>query len=453
MKDSIKEKGTNRGLMTQGVIWKQLLLFAIPLLLGNLFQLLYNTVDSVVVGNYIGGNALAAVGASNPIINLLVGLFMGIATGAGVVISRYFGAQDRENVHEAVHTAVAFALASGVVLMVLGAILSPYLLQWIGTPPEVLDGAITYLQVYFYGILFTMVYNMGSGILRAVGDSKNPLYYLIVASIVNIVLDLLFVIKFQMGIGGVAWATLTAQGISAVLVLLKLMRTSEMYRLHLSHIHFNFPILKETIRVGLPSGLQNAIVSFSNVIVQVNINSFGAAAVAGCASYNKIDGFAALPVMSFSMAVTTFVGQNMGAGNHERVKKGMKSCLILSTSIVAVLSILLMIFGRYILRIFSSDPQIVYYGNYMLMVLAPGYVFLAVAQALCGVVRGAGKATVPMLVLVGNMCVVRIIWISIMMPLLNSILVVFLGYTLTWITSALCMVLYVRRARWLFEAA
>lgn len=435
--------------MTEGVIWKQLLMFAVPLLLGNLFQQLYNTVDSVVVGNYIGGNALAAVGASNPIINLLVGLFMGIATGAGVVIARFFGAQDKENAQKAVHTALVISLLSGLVLMVAGALLSPVILGLVNTPPEVMDGAVTYMRIYFLGVLAMMFYNMGAGILRAVGDSRTPLYFLIVASVVNIVLDLLFVVKVGMGIAGVAWATLIAQSISAVLILIRLLTTKEIYRVEFKRFRIDVPCLKEIIRIGLPGGIQNAVVSFSNVIVQANINSFGAAAMAGCSAYSKIDGFALMPVMSFSMAITTFTSQNMGAKNYDRVKAGAKTCTIMSMALSGAMAVILLLFSNNILRIFSSDQTILQYANLMMRFLAPGYIFLAIAHSLCGVVRGAGVATVPMIVLVGNMCVLRMIWIAAMMPLFNNIIIVFLGYTLTWLTSALCMIWYYKKRNWL----
>ena len=307
----------NRGLMTEGVIWKQLLLFALPLLLGNLFQQFYNTVDSIVVGNYIGANALASVGASTPIVNLMVGMFTGLGTGAGVVIAQFFGAKDHKGVHDGVHTTIALCLVSGLVMAVVGVALSPIILRLLDTPAEIMEGSVTYLQIYFMGVMALMIYNMGSGILRAVGDSRTPLYFLMVSSVVNILLDLLFVIKVQMGVAGVAWATLIAQAISACLVLIRLMTSTESYKLILKDIRFHKKVLLETIRIGLPGGIQNAVISFSNLIVQYNINSFGAAAVAGCSAYTKIDGFAILPVMSFSMAITTFTGQNIGAKNYD----------------------------------------------------------------------------------------------------------------------------------------
>lgn len=444
-----KEKSKNRGLMTEGVIWKEILLFSIPLLLGNLFQQLYNAVDSVVVGNYIGAQALAAVGSSAPVINLLVSFFMGLAVGAGVIISRYFGARKKEELHIAVHTSLALTFTAGLVMTLIGVLISPYVLQWVGTPSDVMESSVLYLRIYFLGILSVMVYNMGSGILRAVGDSRNPLYFLIVSSVTNIILDMLFVIVFHMGIAGVGWATLIAQTISAVLTMLLLMRTKEEYQVKLKHIRFHKHMLYEIVRLGLPSGLQNAIVSFSNVIVQSNINAFGSLAMAGCGSYTKIDGFAILPVMSYSMALTTFTGQNMGAKKYDRVKQGAKTGILMSVITIVCISALLLILGPNVLVIFSSDPTVINYGLYMMHVLAPGYIFLAISHAFNGIIRGAGITTVPMIVMVTCWCGLRMAWILTSVPLFHDIGVVFMGWPLTWIASALWLFLYYRKGSWM----
>ena len=435
--------------MTEGVIWKEILLFSIPLLLGNLFQQLYNAVDSVVVGNYIGAQALAAVGSSAPVINLLVSFFMGLAVGAGVIISRYFGARKKEELHIAVHTSLALTFAAGLVMTLIGVLISPYVLQWVGTPSDVMESSVLYLRIYFLGILSVMVYNMGSGILRAVGDSRNPLYFLIVSSVTNIILDMLFVIVFHMGIAGVGWATLIAQPISAVLTMLLLMRTKEEYQVKLKHIRFHKHMLYEIVRLGLPSGLQNAIVSFSNVIVQSNINAFGSLAMAGCGSYTKIDGFAILPVMSYSMALTTFTGQNMGAKKYDRVKQGAKTGILMSVITIVCISALLLMLGPNVLAIFSSDPTVINYGLYMMHVLAPGYIFLAISHAFNGIIRGAGITTVPMIVMVTCWCGLRMAWILTSVPLFHDIGVVFMGWPLTWIASALWLFLYYRKGKWM----
>ena len=438
-----------KGLMTQGIIWKKILLFSLPLLLGNVFQQLYNTVDSVIVGNYIGGDALAAVGTSGPIINLLVGLFMGIATGAGVVIARYFGAQDSEAVHDAVHTTLAATFLGGLFLTVVGVLLSPAVVRLIGVPENIMSDSIDYLRIYFGGIIAMMTYNMGAGILRAVGDSKTPLYFLIISSIINIILDMLFVIIFDMGVAGVAWATLIAQAVSATLIIITLCRVNTSYRVTLSHIRVKLSYLKEIIRIGLPSGLQNAIISMSNIVVQSYINSFGSAAIAGYSTYGKVDAFALMPVMSLSMAITTFTSQNIGAREFDRVRKGVKTGLLMSCGTAFVLTSLVVVFARTLLGIFTDDQQIIEYGLLTMTYQAPFYLVLGLNNTLAGILRGAGKASVPSLIMAANMCGVRILWLSILMPIFNSIIVVYLAFSVTWTTTGLCLIWYYKRSRWL----
>lgn len=444
-----QEKTKQKGLMTEGVIWKELLLFSVPLLLGNLFQQLYNAVDSVVVGNYIGAQALAAVGSSAPVINLLVSFFMGLSVGAGVIISRYFGARNMESLQDSIHTSLALTMTAGIFMTLFGIIFSPTILRWIGTPMDVMSSSVLYLRIYFGGILSVMLYNMGSGILRAVGDSKNPLYFLIVSSITNILLDLLFVIVFDMGIAGVGWATLIAQTISAVLTLLLLIKTKQEYKVTIKKIRFHKDKLIEIIRLGLPSGIQNGVVSFSNVIVQSNINAFGSLAMAGCGAYTKIDGFAILPVMSYSMALTTFTGQNMGAKKYDRVKQGARSGIIMSLLTTIAISALLLIFGEQVLSIFSDNPKVISYGLYMMHVLAPFYIFLAISHAFNGIIRGAGITTIPMIVMITCWCGMRMTWILASVPIFHDIGVVFMGWPLTWAASALWLFLYYKKGNWM----
>ena len=444
-----QEKTKQKGLMTEGVIWKELLLFSVPRLLGNLFQQLYNAVDSVVVGNYIGAQALAAVGSSAPVINLLVSFFMGLSVGAGVIISRYFGARNMKSLQDSIHTSLALTMTAGIFMTLFGIIFSPTILRWIGTPSDVMSSSVLYLRIYFGGILSVMLYNMGSGILRAVGDSKNPLYFLIVSSITNILLDLLFVIVFDMGIAGVGWATLIAQTISAVLTLLLLIKTKQEYKVTLKKIRFHKDKLIEIIRLGLPSGIQNGVVSFSNVIVQSNINAFGSLAMAGCGAYTKIDGFAILPVMSYSMALTTFTGQNMGAKKYDRVKQGARSGIIMSLLTTIAISALLLIFGEQVLSIFSDNPKVISYGLYMMHVLAPFYIFLAISHAFNGIIRGAGITTIPMIVMITCWCGMRMTWILASVPIFHDIGVVFMGWPLTWAASALWLFLYYKKGNWM----
>ena len=438
-----------KGLMSEGNIWKQLLFFSIPLVLGNIFQQLYNAVDSIIVGNFVGSQALAAVTSSSPVINMLISFFMGLSIGAGVVISRYFGANDRQGVSDSIHTSMAIIILAGIAMTFVGVLLTPYILQWVGVPQDVMSDSIVYLKIYFYGIVGVMIYNMGSGVLRALGDSKTPLYFLIFSSAVNIVLDYAFVVYLHMGVSGVAWATLISQCLSALLVCLLMMKGNASYQLHLRQLKIHPSILSEVIRVGLPSGVQNAIVSFSNVIVQSNINAFGSTAMAGCGAYTKIDGFAILPVTSYSMAITTFTGQNIGAGRFDRVRQGTKVCLTLSLITTLLISLLLFLFGDTALSIFTSDPAVINYGHIMLTLLVPGYFLLAISHAISGVLRGANRAATAMIIVISCWCGLRMAWILTSVPIFHSIHVVLLGWPISWLVSTIIFILYYRRGHWL----
>lgn len=436
-------------LMTKGNITKQLFLFSMPLLVGNLFQQLYNTVDSIVVGNFIGNEALAAVGSSNSLINLIIGFFMGIATGAGVVIAQLYGAKNNKRLFTAVHTAAALTLIGGAVLIVLGVILSPVLLRAMQTPEEVMPNSVLYLRIFFLGSLFNLTYNMGAGILRGVGDSKRPLYYLCAACIVNIVLDVLFVVVFKWGIAGVGIATVIAQFVSAVLVVIQLMITKDAYKFNPKFMTVNRRMTKNILHMGIPSGVQSSIISLSNVIVQANINVFGAAAMAGCSAYMKIDGFVIMPVMSFGMAVMTFAGQNYGAKEYERVKSGAKAGMIISLIYTVPVSILLMILGEKMIGVFTTDMESIRCGVIMLKTLAPTYWTLSIVQVLTNMFRGAGSAIAPTLIMVGNMCGIRMIWVNIMAFLTHDLQAVLSGYPVSWITALVCTVLFAWKGNWM----
>ena len=431
-----------RGLMTSGVIWKELLLFSIPLLLGNLFQLLYNTVDSIVVGNFVGHQALAAVGASTPLINMLIGFFMGVAAGAGVLVSRFFGARKLKELHIAVHTFVAFTFLFGVLMMVAGITLTPLFLQWMGTPADIMDMAVLYLRIYFLGIIPTMLYNSGAGILQAVGDSRRPLCFLTIASVLNIILDLVFVIQLNMGVAGVAWATLIAQTVSCILVAVTLLRSKESYQIIPKKIRIDKPMLMQIVRLGIPSGLQQMIVSFSNVLVMSYVNRFGSAAIAGFSSANKFDNFLGLPVNSFMLAITTFVGQNMGAKQIERVKKGINTCMFMGIGIVIAIGIPAYLFSDLCIRMFSQEADVIYYGSWMMRTLVPFYSILNIAQVLTGAVRGTGNTTVPMLINVFYYCIIRQVFLAVAMMFVNSIVVVFWSYPLTWTVTSIAFIVY-----------
>ncbi|MTK09088.1 MAG: MATE family efflux transporter [Hungatella sp.] len=439
----------NQVIMTEGVIWKQLLAFSLPLLVGNLFQQLYNTVDSVVVGNFIGSDALAAVGSSNSLINLIIGMFMGIGTGAGVIISQYYGAEEKQKLHWAVHTTMALSIIGGLLLIALGVLLSPLILVLMGTPESVMPGAVAYLRIFFCGSLFNLVYNMGSGVLRAVGDSKRPLIFLCISSVVNIVLDLLFVVVFHMGTAGVGYATVAAQGVSALLTVRALVRTDDSYRLELSKIKIDRRMMARVLKIGIPSGIQQSIISLSNVIVQANVNSFGAAAMAGFGSYSKIDGFAMLPLQSFCMAATTFTGQNIGAKKSRRVKQGVFQGLVISMIYTILISIILYLNAERILRIFSPDQDVIAYGYSSMLILLPFYWTMAIHQILMGSIRGSGRTMVTMLIGVGNMCILRMIYINLLVPFFPSFEAVMWCYPITWLTTMGMDCIYSWKAKWI----
>ena len=435
--------------LINGKIWKAILWFSIPMLVGNLFQQLYNTVDSYVVGNFVSSGALAAVGQSTPIINTLVGFFTGLATGAGVVIAQYFGGYHLNKMKKAIHTSIALTLILCVLFTILGIGLSKQILILIGSPDSVMAPASLYLRIYFGGISFVCIYNMGSGILRAVGDSKTPLYYLIVASIINIILDFVFVLYFHMGVAGAGWATFIAQGISALLVMIKLVFSKEIYKVEFKDISIDMPILKKIIEIGIPTALQQSIVSFSNVIVQSYINSFGANAVAGYTSYVKIDGFLQLPIQSFAMAITTFTGQNIGAHAIDRVKKGLRTTMAMTFGVTTMGVLIIYIFGEQLVGIFSSDPEVIKYGYLMARIFAAGYLTLPVIQIISGALRGVGLSNIPMYFMVGTFVFLRQIYLAIAVPLTHNIGIVFAGWPVTWVICMISLLIYYFRVHWL----
>ncbi len=436
-------------IMTEGSIWKKLLMYSIPLILGNLFQQLYNTVDSIIVGNYIGSEALAAVGSSGSIINLLIGFCVGASAGAGVVIAQFFGAQDKEGVRKAVHTTLAIAIAAGVVMTVVGILLVPFLLRAMGTPEEVFGQAVTYLQVYFGGIFSSVIYNMSAGILNAVGNSRRSLIYLMIAAVSNIFLDLLLVVVLKMGIVGAALATDISQLLSCIFILLFLTRSQEIYRVRLREIRFYERMPSKIIKIGLPTGIQHVVISFSNVLVQSSVNSFGAAAMAGFAAYIKIDGFNILPVMSFSTAATTFTGQNIGAGKYDRVKRGMYVSLAMGIIYTIATGILLLIFAPQVIGVFTDNQEVVTYGVYIMKFFCPFYWSLAILHVLSGTIRGTGHTLEPMLVILFSLCVFRVIWITAALSIAHQFSYVMVVYPLSWMVGMILILLYAWKGRWM----
>lgn len=435
--------------MTEGNIWKQLFLFSVPLILGNLFQQLYNTVDSIIVGNYIGSEALAAVGSSGSLLNLLIGFCVGASAGAGVVISQYYGGRDEAGLHKAVHTTIAIAIVAGILLTAAGILFSPLLLRAMGTPSEVFDQAVIYLQVYWGGILFNVIYNMAAGILNAVGNSKRSLIYLMIAAISNIFLDLLFVLVFKMGIVGAALATDVSQLLSSIFIILFLVRSKEMYRLKLKDIRFYDKMLGKILRIGLPTGIQNTVISFSNVIVQSSVNSFGSAVMAGFAAYVKIDGFNIMPVMSFSMAATTFTGQNIGAKRYDRVKKGMWVSLSMGILYTIVTGILLLLFAPQIIGVFTNNKEVVQNGVYVLKYFCPFYCLLAIMHELSGTIRGTGKTVEPMLIALTSLCMFRVVWIMVVLSIEHRMDWLFVVYPISWLIGAVLTVIYAWKGKWM----
>lgn len=435
--------------MTSGSIGKRMMFFALPLLLGNLFQQLYNTVDSLIVGNFLGSSALAAVSSSGSLIFMLIGFLSGISAGAGVVISQYFRAEDVPNIQRAVHTTVAFGIAAGLLMTIVGILLSPQILAWMGTPESVMPESVSYLQIYFSGSLGFVLYNVFVGILQAVGDSRHPLYYLMVSSVINLVLDILFIGFFHTGVGGAALATVISQVFSAILCFVQLLKTKESYQLRLSSIRFDLPMLGRIIRIGLPSGVQNSIIAFANVAVQSYINAFGEMAMAGYGAYTKIEGFAFLPINSFTMAMTTFVGQNLGAGQTERTRKGARFGILVTVVMAELIGVIVMLFAPQLITAFDSTPAVVQFGVEKARTAALFYCLLAYSHSVASVIRGAGKAVVSMLIMMTFWCVVRVAFLAVSIPLTHSVLMVYAVYPLTWALSSVVFFFYYRRANWL----
>lgn len=436
--------------ITQGVIWKQLLFFFFPILLGTFFQQLYNTVDAIVVGKFVGTQALAAVGGTTGvIINLLVGFFVGLSSGATVVISQYYGARKTVETSRAVHTSMALGVAGGLFFMVLGMCFSPFMLQAMGTPKDVMGDSILYIEIYFAGMLFNLIYNMGSGILRAVGDSKRPLYFLILCCLVNLVLDLLFVLVFRWGVAGAALATILSQAVSAVMIIRALMRSSDSYQLLLREIRFTFPILKDIIRIGLPAGMQSVMYGASNIIIQSAINRFGTITLAAWTAYGKIDGLFWMIMGAFGTAITTFSGQNFGAQKYDRVHKSVWICLCLAMSVTILLSIAVYFSGPYIYLLFTNEPAVTEKGMEILRLLVPLWFSYVAIEVFSGAVRGAGDSLIPMIMTCLGVCVLRVVWIQIIAPLNWNIQMVVFSYPVTWTLTSLLFLIYYLQGGWL----
>lgn len=436
-------------LMTEGSIPKTIIKFAIPLFFGSLFQQLYNTADSLIVGIFLGNDALAAVSSSGSLIFLLVGFFNGVFIGAGTVIARQYGAKNTEMVQKTIHTSIAFGLVSGLALAVVGVMLTPTLLRLMGTPEEVMVNSAVYFRIYFMGSVSFVMYNSLVGILQSVGDSRRPLIYLAISSITNVILDLLFVGVLGFGVGAAALATIISQTLSAILCLNYLLKVPTDYKVTLSKIAFDKESLRLIIKNGLPAGVQNSIISLANVVVQSNINAFGKLAMAGCGAYSKIEGFGFLPVTCFAMSLTTFIGQNLGAKEYERAKKGAQFGLICSVTIAQVVGIFIYFVAPTLIAAFTKDPQVIAFGVSQARTVTLFYSLLAFSHCAAGILRGAGKPVVPMNIMLSIWCVLRITYITIIIKFIPEITAIFWAYPLTWALSSIIFLIYLLKSDWL----
>lgn len=435
--------------LTEGSIPKKIITFAVPLFLGNLFQQLYNMADSLIVGNFLGSNALAAVTSTGSLIFLLVGFFNGTALGAGVVIARFFGAKDYGQVRKAIHTDLAFGALCGILLTIAGVVFAPQILRLMQTPEEVFYDAVWYIRIYFLGSIAVVLYNVCMGILQAVGDSRHPLYYLIFSSLVNVVLDLIFNGALKLGVAYAALATILSQLLSVLLCMRRLLKTQDVYQVSIREISLDLPMLKQIISMGLPSGLQNSIISVANVVIQSNVNAFGKDAMAGCGAYWKIEGFGFLPITCFAMAMTTFIGQNLGAREFERVKKGSAFGMLCSLVSAELIGIGIYIFIPQLMRLFSREPDVISYGVTHARIVTLFYFLLAFSHTAAGIMRGAGKSTVPMYVMLAVWCIFRITYVTTITRFVPGIRVVLAAYPLTWSISSLILLVYMLKADWI----
>lgn len=449
LQKSLAKNNKNTLLMTQGNIWKLLITFSIPLIIGNLLQQMYNTADSIIVGNFVGSNGLAAVGSGTALINLIIAFAQGASVGAGVVVSQYIGADKKDKIKISVHTSICISIILGLILSLLGIFASPSLLIMMKTPKVVLKSSILYLQIYCGGLIFNVIYNMATGILNAAGNSKKPLVYLAIASFTNIILDLLFIKIFKLGVMGAAIATDISQAISCILAIGYLLKVKSDYKLYIKDLKINKETAVKIIKIGLPTAIQNMVISFSNVLVQSSVNAYGATAMAGYAAYLKIDGFNILPVLSISMAVTTFTGQNVGANRLDRVKKGMYSSLIMVLVYTVFIGAVLLIFSHQVLGLFTHSAQVIMYGQLAMKYFCPYYFLLGILNVFAGTVRGAGKGIPPMIILLFSMCIFRILWIKIALPFYSSIDGVFILYPISWLVGAILMIFYTKFGKWL----
>ena len=437
--------------ITEGVIWKQLLIFFVPILLGSLFQQLYNMVDAMVVGRFVGKEALAAVDSTSSFTSLLVNFFVGAASGTSVIGSQFYGARNDLQVSRAVHTGVALSLAGGVVVMIVGIIAAPVCFRAISVPEEIMADALTYIRVYFLGTVAQFAYNVGAGILRAVGDSRRPLYFLIIACVTNIVLDLLFVAVFGMGVFGAALATVISQVVSMILVAITLMRAADSFQLFLRKIRFHKDMLLSIIKVGIPMGLQSAMYSISNMIIRSAVNTFGTDVIAAWAVSGRMDFIIWTVMDTFGIAVTTFSGQNYGAGKYDRVRKSVRVCLCMGIGTILAISTILYLICPYFGRLFTDDEGVLSLAAYILRFYAPFFVTYVGSDILSGAIRGTGEAFKPMMLTMLGTCILRIVWIFTAVQINHTIEMVMWSYPITWVGTTSMFIVYYLRGKWLTD--
>ena len=439
-----KVQKTKANGITEGSIFGQLLLFFFPILFGTFFQQLYNTADAVVVGRFVGKQALAAVGGTtSTLINLMVGFFVGLSSGATVVISQYYGAKKADKVHWAVHTSVAFSVIGGVLFMAVGLVGARWALTAMHTPEDVMDHAVTYIRIYFLGMVPNLLYNMGAGILRAVGDSRRPLYFLIGSCFVNIILDVVLVAVLRMGVAGAALATISSQLFSAILVILCLTRTQDMYKVEWRKIRIDSRMLQRIIRIGIPAGMQSVMYNISNIIIQAGVNNLGTDNVTAWATYGKVDGLYWMMINALGISVTTFVGQNYGARRMDRVRKGAGACMVIGVVLTAIVSTALYFWGYLFIELFTSDPQVQLISQGLIRFMVPTFITYITIEILSGTLRGVGDAWMPLIITGVGVCLVRVIWIIFALPHFNTILAAAFCYPMTWaLTSAAFAVYY-----------
>lgn len=444
----MKQKCKKQDLLINGSISKALIWFALPLLGSSLIQLLYNAVDLIFIGNYVGKNASAAVGAGSLLLTCLVGFVTGISVGAGVVVSQYYGAKDYKSLQDSVHTAVTLSMIGGVILTIAGLFLAPFILRWLRVPQEIFELSVSYIRIYFISILPMIFYNMGSAILRAYGDSKRPFIYLASGAVLNVVLDWLFVVVFSWGVEGASWATTISQTLSAVFIVIHLFSTKREYRIYLKKLRIHKNQMIRIVKLGVPAGIQSSLLTISNMVVQFCINGFGQDAMAAFTAYFKVENFMYLPILAFGQAMTSFVGQNIGAGQFIRVKKGVKIGLFWGMSCTVIISTIVLVSRYYLFRMFNSEPEVIQCGIQVLLMTAPVYFIYVAIEVLSGTVQGAGASFIPMIISISNLCVLRVILLAIVVPLWNSVQAIAIVYPITWAATAFSLFIYYKCFRW-----